>query len=90
MIFGKWKPRGAAAACLLFGAAKGFEIFLGATDLKIASEILAMLPYVLTLVILVGFVGKAVAPRRTETLREGRMSTPKVEPKTEKKTSLPA
>jgi len=62
MIFGKWKPQGALAACLLFGAAKGLEIFLGSTDLKVASEILAMLPYALTLVILVGFVGRAVAP----------------------------
>jgi simple sugar transport system permease protein len=43
-------------------AAKGLEIFLGSTDLKVASEILAMLPYALTLVILVGFVGRAVAP----------------------------
>jgi ABC-type uncharacterized transport system permease subunit len=39
-------------------AAKGLEIFLGSTDLKVASEILAMLPYALTLVILVGFVGQ--------------------------------
>ncbi|MCP4745409.1 MAG: ABC transporter permease [Desulfobacteraceae bacterium] len=71
MIFGKWKPQGAMLACLLFGSAKGFEIFLGASGLEIdlgifkigmSSQILAMLPYAVTLVVLVGFVGKAVAP----------------------------
>ncbi|WP_136809054.1 ABC transporter permease [Desulfosediminicola flagellatus] len=62
MIFGKWKPQGALAACLLFGAAKGFEIYLGSKGVPIAGDILAMLPYVLTLVILVSVVGKTTAP----------------------------
>lgn len=62
MIFGKWKPQGALVACLLFGAAKGFEIFLGAKGVPVSGDILAMLPYVLTIVILVGFVGKTIAP----------------------------
>jgi ABC-type uncharacterized transport system permease subunit len=62
MIFGKWKPQGALLACLLFGAAKGFEIFLGAKGVPVAGDILAMLPYGLTIVILVGFVGKTTPP----------------------------
>lgn len=62
MIFGKWKPQGALAACLLFGAAKGFEIYLGSKGVPIAGDILAMLPYVLTLVVLVSVVGKTTAP----------------------------
>lgn len=62
MIFGKWTPQGALLACLLFGAAKGVEIFLGAKGVPVASDILAMLPYVLTIVILVGIVGKTTAP----------------------------
>jgi general nucleoside transport system permease protein len=62
MIFGKWTPQGALLACLLFGAAKGFEIFLGAKGVPVASDILAMLPYVLTIIILVGIVGKTTAP----------------------------
>jgi general nucleoside transport system permease protein len=66
MIFGKWKPQGAMWACLLFGAAQGLVIFLGRSDihaaLPIPSEILSMVPFVLTLIILVTFVGKAVAP----------------------------
>ena len=62
MIFGKWTPQGAMLACLLFGSAKGFEIYLGATKIGISSQILAMLPYIITIITLIGFVGKAVAP----------------------------
>ena len=62
MIFGKWKPQGALVACLLFGAAKGFEIYLGAKGVPVASDVLAMLPYVITIVVLVGIVGKTVPP----------------------------
>jgi general nucleoside transport system permease protein len=66
MIFGKWKPQGAMWACLLFGAAQGLVIFLGRSDIQAAlpipSEILSMIPFILTLVILVSFVGRAVAP----------------------------
>ncbi len=63
MIFGKWKPQGALLACLLFGSAKGFEIFLGAKGVPVPGDILAMLPYVLTIVILVGVVGKTTPPK---------------------------
>jgi ABC-type uncharacterized transport system permease subunit len=62
MIFGKWKPQGALMACLLFGAAKGFEIFLGAKGVPVPGDILAMLPYILTIVILVGLVGQTTPP----------------------------
>ena len=62
MIFGKWKPQGALVACLLFGAAKGFEIFLGAKGVPVPGDILAMLPYILTIVILVGLVGQTTPP----------------------------
>lgn len=62
MIFGKWKPQGAMLACLLFGGAKGLEIYLGSKGVPIPGDILAMLPYILTLIILVGFVGKTTAP----------------------------
>ncbi|MBU1343301.1 MAG: ABC transporter permease [Proteobacteria bacterium] len=62
MIFGKWKPQGALLACLLFGAAKGLEIFLGAKGVPVPGDILAMLPYILTIVILVGVVGKTTPP----------------------------
>jgi len=62
MIFGKWKPQGAMWACLLFGLAQGIVIFLPRTGLEVSSQLLSMLPYILTLVLLVLFVGKSVAP----------------------------
>ncbi|WP_425448579.1 ABC transporter permease [Dethiothermospora halolimnae] len=62
MIFGKWKPQGAMWACLLFGAAQGLTIFIGGTTLEVSESILSMLPYVLTIIILIGFVGRANAP----------------------------
>lgn len=63
VIFGKWKPQGAMWACLLFGAAQGLTVFLGGLEaVHVSSQILAMLPYVLTLIILTGFVGRATAP----------------------------
>ena len=62
MIFGKWKPQGAMLACLFFGFAQALVVALGTTALEEHSTLLAMLPYVLTLVVLVGVVGKAVAP----------------------------
>lgn len=62
MIFGKWKPQGALLACLLFGSAQGLTVFLGQFDFNVSSQILSMLPYIITLVVLVSFVGKSVAP----------------------------
>lgn len=62
MIFGKWKPQGAMAACLLFGLAQGLVVYIGSTSLSVPSPILSMLPYVLTLIILIGVVGRSVAP----------------------------
>lgn len=62
MIFGKWRPQGAMWGCLLFGAAQGLVVYLGSTSLEISSQLLAMLPYIITLVILMGFVGEARGP----------------------------
>jgi simple sugar transport system permease protein len=62
MIFGKWKPQGALWACLLFGGAQGITVFLGQFDFQVPSQIFAMMPYVLTIIILVAFVGRSAAP----------------------------
>ncbi|SDK71398.1 ABC transporter permease [Natronincola ferrireducens] len=64
MIFGKWKPQGAMWACLLFGVSNGLVVYLGRADapFEISVQILSMLPYVLTLIVLMGFVGRANAP----------------------------
>ena len=64
MIFGKWKPQGAMWACLLFGASNGLVVYLGraGSPIVISQQLLSMIPYVLTLIILTGFVGRSSAP----------------------------
>lgn len=63
VIFGKWTPFGAYGACTLFGATQALAIILGGGSLPIPSTVLSMLPYVMTIVVLVLFVGKSVAPK---------------------------
>jgi general nucleoside transport system permease protein len=61
MIVGKWSPFGAAAACLLFGAAEALQITLQGS--RFPNELLQMMPYLVTMLALAGFIGRAVAPR---------------------------
>jgi general nucleoside transport system permease protein len=66
MIFGKWHPVGALWACLLFGFLDAIAIRMqGAKVLGMDVPVQAIqaLPYVLTVVLLAGFIGKAVAPK---------------------------
>jgi simple sugar transport system permease protein len=62
MIFGKWRPLPAVAACLLFGFAEAAQIGLQASRLGLPNQLVQMLPYVLTIVVLAGGVGRARAP----------------------------
>ncbi|MDZ4655478.1 MAG: ABC transporter permease [Coriobacteriia bacterium] len=63
-IFGRWTPVGSYLASLLFGFADALQIklqiFRGQID--IPSQFFLMLPYVLTVVVLAGVIGRAVAP----------------------------
>jgi simple sugar transport system permease protein len=61
MIVGKWSPFGAAAACLLFGAAEALQISLQGS--RFPNEILQMTPYLVTMLVLAGLIGRATAPR---------------------------
>ncbi len=61
VIFGKFKPQGAMGACLLFGLCTGLRVVLGSSS-PIPTQILSMIPYVITVVVLVLFVGKSRAP----------------------------
>lgn len=63
VIFGKWTPFGAYGACLLFGFTQALVIMLGGGDFVVPSQILAMLPYAMTIIVLVLFVGRSVAPK---------------------------
>jgi ABC-type uncharacterized transport system permease subunit len=63
LIFGKWKPVETMAACLFFGFSQALVIFLGGReDVQVSSQLLSILPYVLTLIVLIGFMGKTTAP----------------------------
>ena len=61
IIFGRWDPMRAALACLFFAAAETLQIQLQAMQ-AIPSQFVQMIPYVLTIVALVGIVGRAVPP----------------------------
>lgn len=67
LIFGRWHPVQAMWACLLFGFLDASAIRLQGTVLPLLGEIpvqaIQALPYVLTVILLAGFIGKAVAPR---------------------------
>ncbi|QGP93124.1 Branched-chain amino acid transport system / permease component [Neomoorella glycerini] len=62
MIFGKWTPLGAFLACLLFGFADGLQMTAQAIGIPIPKNFLLMIPYVLTMVALAGFIGRAMPP----------------------------
>jgi simple sugar transport system permease protein len=66
MIFGKWHPLGALAACLLFGFLDASAIRLQGVVLPgigaVPVQAIQALPYVLTVVLLAGFIGRSRAP----------------------------
>ena len=62
MIFGRWHPVGALSAGLIFGFADALAAKLGILQTGIPSEFLLMLPYIATLVVVTGIIGKARAP----------------------------
>jgi ABC-type uncharacterized transport system permease subunit len=61
VIFGKWNPFGAFGACLLFGFASAISIPLQ-READISANLLSTLPYALTLIALVGVIGRSVGP----------------------------
>jgi len=70
MIFGKWHPAGALGACLLFGFLDALSIRLQGMPLPAALgggavpvQAIQALPYLLTVVLLAGFIGRARAPK---------------------------
>ncbi|MBI3763912.1 MAG: ABC transporter permease [Chloroflexi bacterium] len=63
LIFGRWNPWGTLVATLLFGLADPLQLRVQAFDLRIVPfHLLLMLPYVLSLLALAGFVGRSIAP----------------------------
>jgi general nucleoside transport system permease protein len=62
MIFGKWTPFGALGAALLFGVTEALPVTLQVQGIKFPYQIVGMLPYVLTIVVLVGVIGRSTPP----------------------------
>ena len=62
MIFGRWHPVGALLAALVFGFADSLQQKLALLGTPIPSEFLAMAPYIATIVVVAGVVGRARAP----------------------------
>jgi ABC-type uncharacterized transport system permease subunit len=67
LIFAKWKPVPVMFACLLFGFLDALSIRLQGTPLPIVGRVpvqfMQALPYILTVILLAGFIGKAIPPR---------------------------
>ena len=62
LIFGRWSPRGAVAASLLFGFASAMQVTLSINAPAIPSAFVAMVPYLATILAVAGLVGKVRAP----------------------------
>ncbi|MHB1598225.1 MAG: ABC transporter permease [Acidimicrobiales bacterium] len=62
MIFGRWKPFGALGASLLFGFSVSLQSFLAVLNVGIPSPFLAMAPYVITIAVVSGLVGRVRPP----------------------------
>ncbi len=67
LIFAKWRPWPALAACLLFGFLDALAIRMQGVSIpgigQVSVQLVQALPYVLTVVLLAGFIGKAIPPR---------------------------
>jgi len=67
LIFAKWKPVPAMFACLLFGfleaASIRFQGMAWPMIGKVPVQLMQALPYILTVILLAGFIGKAIPPR---------------------------
>ncbi|HKN26348.1 MAG TPA: ABC transporter permease [Roseiarcus sp.] len=67
LVFAKWRPWPALGTCLLFGFLDAVAIRLQGVELPVIGPVpvqaIEALPYVLTVVLLAGFIGKAIPPR---------------------------
>ena len=62
MILGKWNPLGAMGAAVMFGFAQALARMLPNIEPAIPADLVSMIPYVVTIVAVAGFVGKSRAP----------------------------
>ena len=62
LIFGRWHPIGAFIAALVFGFAEELQGRLALLDTPLPSELLLMTPYLVTIIVVAGLVGRSRAP----------------------------
>ncbi len=62
MIFGKWNPIGAFFSSLIFGFADSLQVKMQILGINIPSQFLQMAPYIVTMIVLTGIVGRAIPP----------------------------
>lgn len=62
MIFGNWTPVGSLGAGFLFGFADAIGSKLSLLGSKIPAQFMGMAPYLITMIVLAGFIGKGQAP----------------------------
>ncbi len=63
VIFGKFTPQGAMKACILFGVCNGFKTLASVNpNITVSANLISMIPYIVTIIALVLFVGKAHVP----------------------------
>ncbi|WP_237224084.1 ABC transporter permease [Rothia nasisuis] len=62
LIFGRWKPLGALSAALLFGFSLNLQFVLSILGTSVPTELLAMLPYLVTIFAVAGLVGRSRGP----------------------------
>ncbi len=62
LIFGKWRPSGLLYACLFFGLAEAIADGFQGTGTALPSQVFLALPFILTMIVLAGFVGNARPP----------------------------
>ena len=67
MIFGKWRPGPALLACLMFGFLDALAARLQGVSLpyigEVSTDLILALPYIMTVVLLAGFIGTATPPK---------------------------
>ena len=62
MIFGKWSPIGALGAAALFGLAEAIQPLLQIFFRSFPYQFFSMIPYIITIIVLAGVVGRALPP----------------------------
>ena len=63
VIFGRWHPVGAFSGALVFALAEAVRLKIGNFDTGIPSEFLLMAPYLVTILVVAGFIGASRAPK---------------------------